>query len=71
MLVPGLDEGIMPPLDFMAYGSGPPWFMICLRLTNEAATMAKVVRTAPMPQEKTRAVLVGSVSRMTRRYASR
>lgn len=55
----------------MLYGSGIPISRSCLRLTSEAATMAKVVRTAPIPQENTSDVLVGSVARMTLRYASR
>lgn len=74
MLVPGLEDSpgaITPVTPFIAYGSGPPLFMICLRRTREAATMANVVRTAPIPQENTSAVCAGSVSRITRKYASR
>ena len=67
----GLEEkDIAHPLafiDFRAYGTGKPLSIICFRRTKDAATMAKVVRTAPMPQEKTRAVPIGSVSLMMRR----
>jgi hypothetical protein len=43
-------------IDFRAYGSGRPLSIICFRRNKDAATMAKVVRTAPIPQEKTKAV---------------
>jgi hypothetical protein len=56
------DREIIPFGAFEEYGSGPPFAMICFRRTREAATIANVVRTAPIPQEKTRAVFVGSVS---------
>lgn len=73
VVVPGLEERgeLLIPGTLVAYGSGIPREMSCFRLTREAATMAKVVRTAPMPQEKTSAVVSGSVARITRTYASR
>ncbi len=74
VLVPGLEDNPdanTPATPFIAYGSGPPLSIICLRRTREAATMANVVRTAPIPQENTSAVFAGSVSRITRKYASR
>ena len=51
-------EGMDTPLliNFGAYGSGRPLSIICFRRNKDAATMAKVVRTAPIPHEKTKAV---------------
>lgn len=56
---------------FNAYGSGIPREISCFRLTKDAAIIANVVRTAPMPHENTKAVSNGSVALITRRYASR
>ena len=64
---PELEMGIALLIDFKAYGSGKPLSISCFRRTKDAATMAKVVRTAPIPHEKTRAVWVGSVSLIIRR----
>lgn len=44
------------PITLLAYGSSIPLSISCLRRTSDAATIAKVVRTAPIPQEKTREV---------------
>lgn len=59
------------PTDLVAYGSSSPRSSSCFLRTMHAATIANVVRTAPMPQLNTNAVERGSVSLMTRRYASR
>jgi hypothetical protein len=48
-------------------GSEKPLSTNCFRLIIWAATIAKVVRTAPIPQLKTNDVRKGSVSRITRR----
>jgi hypothetical protein len=56
---------------FSGYGSSIPRARTCFLLTSDAATMANVVRTTPMPQENTSAVFKGSVAVITRRYASR
>ena len=61
----------LEPTDRGVYGSSRPRSMNCFRRIMQAATMANVVRTAPIPQLKTSAVDRGSVSLMTRRYASR
>lgn len=55
----------------LVYGSSIPRTMSCFRRMMHAATIANVVRTAPMPQLNTSAVVTGSVSLITRRYASR
>jgi hypothetical protein len=46
-------------------------FKSCFLRINEAATMLKVVRTAPVPQEKTTADSNGEVERSIRRYGSK
>ena len=66
VLMPDLD-----PTDLALYGSSRPRSINCFLRTMHAATMAKVVRTAPIPQLNTSAVDNGSVSLITRRYASR
>ena len=61
----------LEPTDRVVYGSSSPRSRNCFLRTMQAATMANVVRTAPIPQLKTSAVERGSVSLITRRYASR
>jgi len=46
---------------FSGYGSSFPRERSCFLLTIDAATIANVVRTAPMPQENTSDVFRGSV----------
>jgi len=64
-------EGVMKGEGLVAKGSGKPLSTSCFLLMIRAATIANVVLTAPTPQLKTRDVRKGSVSRITRRYASR
>jgi len=72
VLDPELEMGMGPFAGgFNAYGSGIPREISCFRLTKDAAIIANVVRTAPMPHENTKAVSNGSVALITRRYASR
>jgi hypothetical protein len=56
---------------FRGYGSSILPARSCCLLTMDAATIAKVVRTAPMPHENTTDVFRGSVALMIRTYASR
>ena len=44
----------------MSYGSGSLFKMSCLLLTMVEAHIANVVRTAPIPQEKSREDIEGS-----------
>ena len=71
VLGPGLEESApelkADGLTLTPKGSGMPLSSICFRRTIDAATIANVVRTAPIPQLKTSAVFRGSVSRITLR----
>jgi hypothetical protein len=52
--------------EVISYGSGSPFKTSCLRLTMLEAHIAKVVRTAPIPQEKSREEIEGSADRSRR-----
>jgi len=69
--VPLAAEAVVKGVGLVAKGSGKPLSTSCFLLIMRAATIANVVLTAPTPQLKTRDVCKGSVSRITRRYASR